>query len=55
MTNTDNFPCKLNDRIYIVQRKYNKICYGNIVGINLEKRISSLIFWQSRIILIPLN
>ena len=42
MTNTDNFPCKLNDRIYIVQRKYNKICYGNIVGINLYKRIVTI-------------
>ena len=42
MTNTDNFPCKLNDRVYINQRKYNKICYGDIVGINLYKRIVTI-------------
>lgn len=42
MTNTDNFPCKLNDRVYITQKKYNKICYGDIVGINLYKRIVTI-------------
>lgn len=42
MTNTDKFPCKLNDRVYIIQKKYNKLLYGDIVGINPYKRIVTI-------------
>ena len=42
MTNTDNFPCKLNDRVYLAHKKFNKLLYGDIVGINLYKRIVTI-------------
>ena len=42
MTNTDNFPCKLNDRVYLAHKKFNKLLYGCIVGINLYKRIVTI-------------
>ena len=42
MTNTDNFPCKLNDRVYLAHKKFNKLLYGCIVGINLMDRVVTI-------------
>lgn len=33
---------EIGNRVYITQKKYNKICYGDIVGINLYKRIITI-------------
>ena len=34
--------CNIGDRVYIAQRKFNKICYGNIVAFNSYKRIITI-------------
>lgn len=33
---------EIGNRVYITQRKYNKLLYGDIVGINLYKRIVTI-------------
>ena len=42
MTNTNNFHCKLNDRVYLTHKKFNKLLYGYIIGINLIERIITI-------------
>ena len=33
---------EIGNRVYIAQKKYNKICYGDIVGINPYRRIVTI-------------
>lgn len=42
MTNINTVDYKLNDRVYLTHKKFNKLLYGYIIGINLIERIITI-------------
>ena len=42
MTNINTVDYKLNDRVYLTHKKFNKFLYGDILSINQIKRIITI-------------